>query len=451
MNRLYRILLSVIIVLLVVGYAWRAVQIAENDNTDRFSADQGAYMNYTQDVWEHGFFAQGDRARMPLYPWVQSLFYDPDLGDEELFRRGKFVNIGLSLLLLAAVAAIVKRRLPWLTIGGLLLAIAFTVFLFKAPNYQPELLFYTLTLAAFLLLAHVLRQPDWRWAVLAGLVAALAQYAKAAALPMVVLFGFWGCISAMAALAGSREASVSEEKHLEWGQAARRLLPVLLTLCVFLGALAPYLIQSKRIYGRYWYNVSVTFYMWYDSWAEAKQGTRAHGDREGWPDMPADEIPSARKYLAEHTPWQITERLASGLVHLESKARHLRGYYRYVVVYGMAVLVLLGWHRRRAWVFLRQRAVLVLFGASYIVLSILLYAWYVPISGDNRFILALFMPLVVSAALVLHAPALAPPIVVWRRHRLDPLVLFDGALLLLAGVNALVVLAPIFLLSQGAN
>jgi len=449
--RLKRISLAIVVLSLIASYSFRAAYKAEVGNTDRVSSDQNAYISYARDIEKEGFFTKGDGNRMPLYPWVQSLFYDPQLGKNELFRRGKFVNIGLSLLLLAAIGAVTKRRLTWLPWASLMLIIAFTVFIFKAPYYQPELLFYTLNLGAYLLMLELLRRPDWRMAIAAGIVLALAQLTKASELPTVVLFVFWGCVGAIVALRRSRAQQGAVSPESGWRVVVRYLLPIMLTIVVFLGVISPQLVQNKRVFGHYWYNVNSTFYMWYDSWEEAKEGTRAHGDRRGWPDMPADQIPSPLKYLREHTPRQIAERLSSGLVYLEGATRHSYGYYKYVVIYALAMLGLLASSGTRRRAYLRERAVAALFWASSLAMWALLCAWYVPIARGTRFILGQFMPFLVPAAYALHAPELAPAAVTIRGRRVDPIWLFDVAMLLLASFDTVNALTRTVMLLEGGD
>ena len=86
-------------------------------------------------------------------------------------------------------------------------------------------------------------------------------------------------------------------------------------ILVFLLLLSPYLIESKAKYGAYFYNVNTTFYIWYDSWDEAKAGTLAAGDHLGWPDLPDEEIPSLQKYLDEHSAVEILHRFRDGVAH----------------------------------------------------------------------------------------------------------------------------------------
>ena len=70
-----------------------------------------------------------------------------------------------------------------------------------------------------------------------------------------------------------------------------------------------------------------------NSWEQAEQGTKAAGDRRGWPKLPADQIPSMGKYLREHSINQIALRLFYGGRTVISNLRHSFGYFNYIALY----------------------------------------------------------------------------------------------------------------------
>ncbi len=70
----------------------------------------------------------------------------------------------------------------------------------------------------------------------------------------------------------------------------------------YLVTISPYLYNSKKIYGYAFYNVNSTFYIWCDSFQQAKDNVRNYDDRRAYPDIPPDKVPSAQRYLATHTP-----------------------------------------------------------------------------------------------------------------------------------------------------
>jgi hypothetical protein len=223
-----------------------------------------------------------------------------------------------------------------------------------------------------------------------------------------------------------------------------RRLAQLALMAVIAGAmLLPYMASSQRIFGVPYYNVNTTFYLWYDSWAEAEAGTKAHGDRVGWPDMPADELPSLSRYLATHTAADMLTRVGDGLER--SYRRHCAGddsygYCKYIAVYGAAALAVVAANRDEAARRLRRHGWLAVFAAGYVVLTLLLAAWWVPINAGRRFMLPALLPLLFSLAVVIHLPGWRPlPLRLWRPVRLT--TLFDAGVLALVVADAYLALA----------
>ena len=85
------------------------------------------------------FSYTGDHNRMPGYPFLQALFYRAGMSDAEFFDQGKQINILLSISLLAGLLWIFRRYLPRFESVLLILIIAFSLFIFKAPYFQADL------------------------------------------------------------------------------------------------------------------------------------------------------------------------------------------------------------------------------------------------------------------------------------------------------------------------
>jgi hypothetical protein len=183
---------------------------------------------------------------------------------------------------------------------------------------------------------------------------------------------------------------------------------------IFLALLSPYLLNSKQAFGSYFYNVNTTFYAWYDNWAQASVGTRLHGDGVGWPDMPADQIPSAAKYLRSHTPAQIAERVGGGLKDMAVRSYRTYGYLKYLVWY-LALLAIVILASPSLFVSLvRRYPALAAFLGLYAVSHLLLVAFYEPISGTGttRFLIAHLTPFFYAASRYLAHPEVAA--ISWR-------------------------------------
>ncbi|HLC06296.1 MAG TPA: hypothetical protein VJK02_24950 [Anaerolineales bacterium] len=364
-------------------------------NVDMGLTDQTAYMDYARLLKGSGYAYPGDFNRMPLYPFLLSVVLRPGMTDNEFFVAAKYANLFLSILLLAGLAALFFRRHSPLHALNLILIVGFTVFIYKAGWVQAELLFYFLNAILFVLMWRLVQKPSYRSAVAAGLVMGLAHLTKASIWPALALFVLAGCLrGGLLWLRRSRfaEGAVLTESPI------RALLVVPLTVVVFLAVIFPYLRVSHRLTGHYIYNVNSTFYVWYDSWEAAVAGTKAHGDRLGWPDMPPGEIPSFAKYVREHTLEQMLQRVFVGGQEVMEHVLRSTGYIDYIVVYGGLLLLAVGLNRRRAWEGVSRNPFLSLFFVGYFVAYILLYFWYAPIAAGDRLILAQFIPMLLVLA-----------------------------------------------------
>jgi hypothetical protein len=384
---------------ILTGLYWYGASLQMTDvNTNMGYTDQSAYMRYASDLYKSGYTYIGDRNRMPVYPFLQSLFYNPKLQSDVFFQEGKLRNLILSILILVVVALIFFKNFNALHALNTILITAFTVFIFKAGWFQAELLFYFLNFFMFYLMWCLLQQPSYLLAILAGIVAGLAHLTKASILPGLMI---WLLVAGLQHLWNVYHQSRLADESSITILAKSRLAVVPLVGLVFLVTVFPYIQTSKRVFGSYFYNVNSTFYIWYDSWKEATNGTKAHGDRVGWPEMPADEIPSMSKYLHEHSPIQIGLRFVNGARAVMDEVVYSYGYFKYIAFYSGLLLLAGIWQWKRTWKLIQAKLFLILFAVIFFTAYFLLYFWYAPIVSGNRLILAQFIPLLfaVSAGL----------------------------------------------------
>jgi hypothetical protein len=390
-------LAAIVIVFLVYIYWHGAVMRLRDVNTDITRVDQGAYLHYAV-RWYKVLHERDDfpyrGARGPLYPLLLSLAYDPDLTEEAYFIRGKYINVVLTLIILGCLFIIFRRHLSFFHSVNLILVSAFTVYVFIAATFHPEPLFYYLSFCAFLLLCKMLINPSWGLGILTGFVVGVAYLTKLSLLPTVALFFLFSAAKALRPL-GARllgRSHIASRPRLDVRAFSLRLASIALVVLIFLATVYPFIRSNKKVYGKYFYCVSTTFYMWYDSWEEVKQGTKAHGDRKGWPDMPPEEIPSLSKYLREHTIQQMVDRMWNGLKILHQRSAESYGYYRYVLIYFAFLLILVIVNGRHSIEMAVKYPFLLLFCLAYFVAYLFGYAWYTPIASGTRFTLALFLP-----------------------------------------------------------
>lgn len=400
----------VALVVLCAGavYLVGAFEHARRMNTIKRRGDQSSYVQYAKDIYGNWMGREpavaGDRNRMPLYPAYQALFYTPDLSDEAFFERGRVTSIALSVALLGIVFAVSSFAMPTIGAVSVTAVAAFTCFVFKAGYFQAELLYYTLHFAAFAATCRLLtlehRRACWWWAGVVGLVAALSHLAKAAALPLVAL----ACVSLVVGVPPGPGRS-------RWRTRIERALAAALLASTFLLVLSPYLLTSKQRFGQYFYNVNSTFYMWYDEWGDAIKGTRAHGDREGWPRLPPEQLPGPAKYWREHSLADIGSRIAGGFRQMAIDLWAGFWVFKFVVATLLATGYVLWPQRSRLAGLLRAHPSLAGFVVLHLVAYLTLAAFYAPISGTGvaRFTLAEYLPLLFVAATLRWHPAVRDP------------------------------------------
>jgi len=378
---------------LVSLYVYGAQQNLVRVNTDPSQRDQNAYIGHAEDLLNEDYSHVSGRNRMPLYPFILSFGLNPSDPREVAFFRAKEFSLALSLVLLGLLGVLFFRLLTPVEAGTLWLITAFTVYVFRAAYVQPELLYYTLTALLFVLMLRHIRQPGLGLAAIIGILAGLTHLTKASILPGLAAF-------LLVALAWGIARSIREGNGTGGRSSALVRLACDLAIVVgfFLLTVFPYIKNSWYIYGRPFYNVNSTFYMWYDSWREAELGTKAHGDRNGWPDMPPDEIPSLPKYIREHSPAEILGRLLDGVSLTIREAVDSYGYAKYVLLLGLALVAASALNPRALEDALRRHQQSVVFVCLFFGAYVLLYAWFAQIAGGIRLALALLVPLLLTLA-----------------------------------------------------
>lgn len=392
------------------------IQSAVNDDLKK--SDQSAYMNFAEQAWESGYTYTGGRNRMPLVPWLQALFYWPELSDEAFFEQGKRLNVFISIACLGAIGTAFFLRFSALYALYAVLVIAYLFYAVKSPFFQAEILFYTLFAFAFVLSIDAIRSPRWYKAFGVGALLAAAHFTKASALPALGIFALSYSVKFFLALrSGNLDAMTA--MNILWRAAA----PVI----VFSVLLFPYFNESKARYGHYLYNVNTTFYIWYDSWAEVKAGTRAAGDRVGWPNLPDEEIPSLEKYLSTHSFADILHRFSdSAKQSLSQSCTGKTSIYRFgncghAAIGSLILLVALasGLGRAGTATNLRQAQLIV-----YVTLVFLVYLlssfWAWPLTRGPRLTFTLLIPLFWTIGMALELPRMQSAEIEIMKRKLNP-------------------------------
>jgi hypothetical protein len=358
--------------ILLACYWHGAQEQARRVNVNPLAVDQRDYLDMAAKMKMSDYSVLTSRSKMPAMSFLVSLLYRPGMTGDDLFARAKQMNIVLSLGALALIFFILRGALSLPSAVNVILIAAFTVFVFKAPFVQCEVLFYALNFALFVLMLKMLRRPSWHLALMTGAIAALAYLSKSSMLIGFVLFG--GCWL------------------LKHGRVLRNIGLLAATAALFLAILAPYLHNSKRFFGSYFYNSNSAHIMWHESWEEARVPSILY-DSPAIKNVSPASLPSLGKYFREHTVNQLRARLWYGMKLLVVRSAEAYGYFKYLIIYAMFLLALILCARAEWAVFFNSIRVETFFLTVYFAAYYVAFAWYAAIDFGPRFVLAQFLPL----------------------------------------------------------
>ena len=181
--------LGIIVAITLAYFYFSAANIhAQEVNVDLKRSDQDVYIDFTRKVSESNFSYSGVRNQTPAYPYLQALFCHADLTDQALFTCGKWVNVALSVVLLALLFFVFRRFLPAYSSFTLLLIIASSLYIFKAGYMTVELTFYFFNFLSFLFMSIMLIRPSIKLGVVTGIILGITHLLKASVLPGIALF-----------------------------------------------------------------------------------------------------------------------------------------------------------------------------------------------------------------------------------------------------------------------
>ena len=395
LDQKYKITLFLIMALFVlvgVQYFWQVNRHSQDVNREPQFSDQRSYLRIAETAYQTDFQYKGDRNRTPLFPYLLAVFYKPEMTELDFFRRSQQVNIYLSLILLIGVFLSTRKFIPTGQSVLLTLIAAVSLFIYKASYVQPELLFYFLNYVSFILMTWMLVKPSLWLAAATGLSLALAYLAKASILPALALFLIVYIVQQF--FLWNKERVIKHDSNAKPGFLRYRVSSGVLLLVVFLTLLSPYLLENKRLFGSYFYNVNTTFYAWFDSWEQAAEGAKSRVDDQGWLDMPPDQIPSMGKYLRDHTPQQIYRRFINGFQSESAVLRKPYGRFNFPAIYSFVLLVFCLYNIRLSLKLSRRYIFLLVFALAYFGGYMVMFAWFAPIANFfvGRFVYGLYLP-----------------------------------------------------------
>jgi hypothetical protein len=369
-----------------------ALAHAQLINTDISSWDQSAFIDFAKNAWHSHFTYIGDYNRMPLYPFFQALFYQPGMSDPYFFDQGKQINILLSLGFLVALLLIFLKFLSIYQSFLLTMISAYALFIFKAGYFKVEPMFYFLAFLGFVLMLCMVHRPSAKLAILTGAVTGIAYLSKASAL--VGLMVWVGVYGIKLLTDHFWPVGVDQSSKARLHNSLQKAFYLLVVLGVFFIVVYPYTRTAKQKFGRYFFNINSTFYVWFDDFDTAKAANQRYGLNQKWPDdLPDDQIPSIQKYLREHSIKQIKKRIIYGV---NVQRNNLIQQYlptNFVLVYFVILILSILADLKNAVYLSRKHVFLIGFTILYILGYLASFTWYSYISNGRRFTYGIYLPL----------------------------------------------------------
>lgn len=391
LTRLVQVGAILALVLLAIPYFSAAQRHSQILNDSPQYTDQQDYLEFALKAHEMNYQYAGKFSQMPLYPYLQALFFQDDMDSQEFFQQGKQLNIILSLILLAGLFMIFTRYLSLVKAALLTLIIAFSLYIFKSAYFQSELLYYTLAFAGFLLMLAMIKKPTFLLALATGIVLGLAHLTKASALPgLAILVLVFSGIELVRWIRNYRTRDIDIDFAR---QSAVRFGLLLLSLVSFLAVIYPYIRIANQKFGNYFYNVNTSVYVWYDDFTEAKAVDELYNFADTWSaEIPRDEIPTMQTYFQTHSLEQISERVLFGIRAQLNNIWSSYSLTNYLVSYLVLLLLTVLADPGNAWQSIRHWWFLIAFGALYFAIYLAAFTWYAPISPEPRFTYGLLIP-----------------------------------------------------------
>ncbi len=368
--------------------------------------------------WMRKFPNYTDGVVSPLWPWVGSFLVPEGIevdaleisaSERLLFERGKRFLVVTSCLVLVVTGAFLLRFFSLPAVFVLLLTGGLGALLQRSAFYQPEVLSYIFLALSWVLALFLLKRNCLRYYLLLGVCLGLAYLAKTSIQPIVGGFLIATTLRWIVAFRTRKQA----QPQLLWNPTTH-----LIGLCVlgfaFCLVTAPRLLHSKQQYGSMTHTYP-SYWMWMDRFEDAYLWMGSHGNAEAIKAAGSD-APSFLNYLKNHTLGELTQRFTGGTADVVGrffsppKARrdktphrpwkalleHRGTYLGLLALLAAAMALQHALLNRSPFCFGIQGIASATFLVSTFVIAALAYGWYSPIGKGDRFMLSLYLPLVIS-------------------------------------------------------
>lgn len=351
----------------------------------------------------------------PLWPWIASRFAIAD--HEAFFVRGKWFNLILMGVFLVGFGIIAARSFSIPSAMALLLAAGFGAILPRAAYFQPEPLYYLCFFLSWVCALSLLRRNTlWLYGIL-GMLLGLSYLAKTSIQAFVLSFAGVTtllCLSEWWRTRRTRGPAPADER---WSL-PNHLIGLAVLAMAFFATTGARLSYANEVFGDPFHSYP-GYWMWLDDFGQGADFMQRYANAEALALLPAAQKPSAGNYLRTHSAAEALARLRHGTTEkLEDflapkewrkSGRELIPFRGWLLAgFGALLAAMAGmrwWARRRSdrWIWpvgSQSARWMLLFAAATFAISALAFGFYEPIGKGDRFLLALYLPLAMTAVWV---------------------------------------------------
>lgn len=240
----------------------------------------------------------------PLWPWLVSGY--ADLSPDELFEKGKWLNMLLACSFLVVFGVTAARAFSFTGAAALILMGGFGVILERSTYFSADTVHLLLVVLAWLCALSLIRQNQlWLYGVFGALLG-LTYLAKGPVWPFLAGFLLMSVLRALSAGLLSRRRSSEEDL---WSN-ANQWVGLAIFATAFLLVAGPRLSYATAEFGDPFHSLGRHF-VWLDSPAEAAQFQRAIQE-EGALNFPDERKPGPVSFLRENGWAALFERAIAG-------------------------------------------------------------------------------------------------------------------------------------------
>jgi hypothetical protein len=417
----------------LIGYAWLyfflGTHLIHQTNRDRLNWDQqhnivmslraleregqpiGPGESVTAALWR-SFPHYTDGVVNPLWPWIAARFATED--HEAFFARGKWFNLILTGSFLLALGLITARSFSIPSAITILLVGGLAAMLPRSVYFQPEPVYFICFFLAWVCALSLLRRNTlWMYGTLGALLG-LSYLAKTSIQAFVLAFIGVTALRCVAEWWRGRRLRVDTPPTGDQWSVPNHFIGLAVLAMAFFATTGARLSYANEAFGDPFHSYP-GYWMWMDDFAEGADFMQRYPNAEALAKLPAVQKPSAGNYLKQHTPAEVLERLRHGTMEKmedflapsewRKSGRELLPFRGWLLcALGLSLAAMAGmrtWAMRQrdrwVWPVTSQSARwMLLFAAGTFAISALAFGFYEPIGKGDRFLLALFLPVVVT-------------------------------------------------------